>query len=318
MSVNVKKEHRPARQNQARTRQKTDQESNTTTPAASSLSLQNLRTSLGELEWQLLLLSALIMAVLWCSLFLSSSWLQFLAGMVPVSVGIFLGRKIKQHAALHGLVVGSLGFLFGLAIILVYGALGDAGIIPMPKQPVEPGKPPETLTFATLLLFYIQFSLFAMIPFPTFGTIISHRNEKRRRELNDQVTRRGGQLEQPGAVRTLEDLKGQSLPQFGGLVKNLFTKNKFAFQDYQFLDKDKYLDLEFFYEGEIYLARLSVVDTVRAGAVEKLVQDMQQRDIPKGIVITSTEFAADAHKSARGRPNILLIDGATVFEIMEH
>lgn len=318
MSVNVKKEQRSARQKLAPPRQGTNQKASSPTPPASSSPLQNLRTSLGELEWQLLLLSALAMAVLWCVLFLSSSWLQFLAGMVPVSVGIFLGRKIKQHPTLHGLTAGTLGFLFGLAIILAYGALGNAGFVPMPQQPVEPGTPPETLTFATLLLFYIQFSLFAMIPFPTFGTVIAHRNEKRRRELNAQVARRGGQLEQPGAIRTMEDLRGQSLPQFGGLVKNLFTKHKFAFQDYQFLDKDKYLDLELFYEGEIHLARLSVVDTVRAGAVEKLSQDMQQRNIPKGIVITSTDFAADAQKSARGRPNILLIDGATIFEIMEH
>jgi restriction endonuclease Mrr len=72
------------------------------------------------------------------------------------------------------------------------------------------------------------------------------------------------------------------------------------------------------YEGDMYLLRLSVSDRVNSGLIEKLVQDMRQKQIPKGIAIVSTEFTPDAKKSARGRQNIVLIDGQTLFDIGEH
>jgi hypothetical protein len=44
---------------------------------------------------------------------------------------------------------------------------------------------------------------------------------------------------------------------------------------------------------------------------------MKQRKIPKGLVITSTEFTSDALKSAKGRQNLVTIDGSTLFDIAE-
>ncbi|NJN67893.1 MAG: restriction endonuclease [Chloroflexaceae bacterium] len=277
---------------------------------------EQIRTIVGQIVWRDTLIAAVIMAVGWCALFLSSNWLQFLAGIVPVSTGIFLGRRLKDQAVLHGLILGVSGFLLGLGIMVIYGTLGATGVVPMPEQVIEPGQPPVVLDFQELLAFYVQFSLFAMIPFPMFGTMIAHRNEQKRRDMETQVARRGGQLERPPVVRTLEDIRGLSLPQFGGYIKNLFTKHQFTYQNYQF-EKDKYLDLFLEYQGETYLLRLSVADRVRSGMVEMLAQDLQQQGIPKGIVITSTEFAADVNKSARKRSNILLIDGETLFEIAE-
>jgi restriction endonuclease Mrr len=72
------------------------------------------------------------------------------------------------------------------------------------------------------------------------------------------------------------------------------------------------------YQDEAYLLRLSVADKVKPGTVETLAQDMKRRNIPKGLVITSTEFTSDAQKSGKGRKNIVLIDGQTLFDIAEH
>lgn len=277
--------------------------------------LERVRLVLGQIAWGSVLIGAVVMAIGWCSLFMMNNILQILSGIVPVTVGLFLGRKVKQHVVLHGLLLGSVGFVFGLLLVIGYGLLGSAGIVPMPQQVLERGGDPVTLDATQLLIFYIQFSILAMIPFPTFGVIIAHRNEQKRRELDAYLAERGGQLESPGVVRTLEDLQGLSLPQFGTYVKNLFVKNGFSFKDYRFHDKDKYLDLILEYQDEQYLLRLSVADTVRRGTIETLVQDMHKAEIPKGIVIASTEFAPDVKKSVKGRSNILLIDGQTLFAI---
>jgi restriction endonuclease Mrr len=95
------------------------------------------------------------------------------------------------------------------------------------------------------------------------------------------------------------------------------VKQGFTFKDYRFLDKDKHLDLFLEYQSELYQLRLSVADKVRSGTIETLVQDMRRSGAVKGIVITSTEFTNDVQKSAKGRKNILLIDGETLFGMAE-
>jgi hypothetical protein len=128
---------------------------------------------------------------------------------------------------------------------------------------------------------------------------------------------RGGKLERPGVVRTLEDLRGLSLPQLGSYISALYKKKGFELKDYRFIDKDKHLDLEMDYNGEHYLMRLSVADKVRVGTVESLIQDMRRREIRKGIVITSTEFAPEAIKTVTNKRNLIAIDGQTLFDIAE-
>jgi hypothetical protein len=175
-----------------------------------------------------------------------------------------------------------------------------------------------TVTAGELLFFYTSFSLFALVPFPAFGTMMAGRSEQRNRELRQQVAERGGQLERPGAVRTLEDLQGLSLPQLGSYVVSLYRRKGFEFKDYRFIDKDKHLDVELEYNKERYLLRLSVADKVRPGTIESLIQEMKRRTVPKGIVIASTEFAPEAVKSLGGRKNVIGIDGQTLFEIAEN
>jgi hypothetical protein len=158
---------------------------------------------------------------------------------------------------------------------------------------------------------------FSLIPFPAFGTVMAGRTEQRNQQLQQEVTERGGRLERASVVRTLDDLRGLSLPQFGSFVSNLYRKKGFEFKDYRFIDKDKHLDLEMSYEDELYLMRLTVADKVPSGTIQSLVQDMKKRGVAKGLVITSTEFTPDAAKSGRDRKNLVLIDGPTLFDISE-
>ncbi len=286
-------------------------------PAPRAPLIQRIGASFARVEWGQTLLVAALMALAWCGLFLASNVLQILAGIVPVMAGLYLGRRVTGDYLTHGLVLGITGFLFGLVIVLSYGALGEAGVVPMPVLQLRADTPPAPVTLDDLLWLYGTFSVFALLPFPAFGTVMSGRAEQRNRQLKAEVAERGGRLERPGVVRTLEDLRGLSLPQLGSYVVSLYRKHGFEFKDYRFIDKDKHLDLEFVYEGQPYLLRLTVADKVRPGTIESLVQDLKRRDIARGVVITSTEFTPDAAKAAAGRRNLVAIDGPTLFAMAE-
>lgn len=278
--------------------------------------LTRFRSALQEVNWKITLLTALAMAIGWCMFFLSTPLMQILAGIVPVTAGLFLGRRVKTQPLLHGLILGFGGFLMGLVIIATYASLANAGVIPPVQMPDTTGQL-MTVSMEQLLLYFVSFSALALGMFPAFGVVMAARAAERNRDVQQRFEERGGRLERPSVVRTLEDLRGLSLPQLGSYVNNLFQKHKFAFDDYRFIDKDKHLDLEMSYQGEKYLLRLSVADKVRSGTVESLVQDMRRRNIPKGLVITSTEFSPELHKTSRSRKHVVLIDGPTLFEIAE-
>lgn len=286
-------------------------------PEARESMVQRLGLSFDKIEWRQTLLIAFGMAAAWCLFFLGPSLLQILAGIVPVMAGLYLGRRVKGDWLGHGLVLGFAGFFFGLIIVGVYGALGQAGVVPMPALQLQANAPATPANLQDLIFFYTTFSLFALIPFPAFGTVMAGRAEQRNRQLQQEVTDRGGRLEKPGVIRTVEDLRGLSLPQLGSFVVSLYRKKGFEFKDYRFIDKDKHLDIELSYEGEPYLLRLTVADKVRPGTVESLVQDMKRRGIPKGVTITSTEYTPDAVKAAASRRNLVAIDGQTLFDMAE-
>lgn len=278
---------------------------------------KRLGLSFNQIEWRLTLVIALAMAAAWCMFFLGPSLLQILAGIVPVMAGLYLGRRVKGDWLGHGLVLGFAGFVFGLVIVGIYGALGAAGVVPMPALQLQADVAATPATLQDLIFFYTTFSLFALIPFPAFGTVMAGRAEQRNRQLQQEVAERGGKLERPGVVRTLDDLQGLSLPQLGSFVVSLYRKKGFEFKDYRFIDKDKHLDIEMTYEGETFLLRLAVADKVRPGTIESLVQDLKRRGIPKGVAITSTEYTPDAVKAAASRRNLVAIDGQTLFDISE-
>lgn len=278
---------------------------------------QRATAALAEVKWRDTALIAIVMSLAWCGLFLANNFLQVLAGVVPVMAGLYLGRRVKGNYLANGIVLGLLSLLFVEIFLLGYIGLHQAGLVQMPSLQLDPAQPPTPLTPAQLLLNLSLYSLITLVPFPAFGTVMAGRTEQRNRELRKEVEARGGRLERPGVVRTLDDIRGLSLPQLGSFISNLYKKKGFAFKDYRFVDKDKHLDLEMTYNDELYLMRLSVADKVRPGTVESLIQDMRRRSISKGIVITSTEFTPDTLKAVSGRRNIVAIDGATLFDIAE-
>jgi len=278
---------------------------------------ERLGLSFRNLEWGRTALTALIMAAVWCVLFLGASVLQIVAGVVPVLAGLYLGRRVKNNYLAHGMTLGLLGFGFGLLIVLGYGALVSAGVLPGPVLQLDPTRPPAPASAGDLLFIYTTFSVFALIPFPAFGTVMAGRAEERNRQLREEVAERGGSLQKPGVVRTLEDLRGLSLPQLGSFVANLYRKKGFTFKDYRFIDKDKHLDIIMEYNEAPYLLRLSVADKVRPGTIESLAQEMKRRSIERGVAITSTEFTPDALKAAAGKRNLVAIDGQMLFDMSE-
>ena len=269
------------------------------------------------MQWPITLLIALATAAIWCVLFISRAELQLLAGLVPVTAGLILGRRVKSQHLLHGLALGLASFLIGLALVAAYAGLASAGLIPLTQQAglLIAQWPNTSGTPAMLILIFISTSIFALLPFPAFGTVMSGRSEERNRAVREMQDQRGGRLERPGTVRNAEDLQGLSLPQLGYYVNTLFKKQGFTFKDYRFVDKDRNLDLWMEYEGATWWLRLTVADKVRPGVIESLVQDMRRDQVAKGLVITSTEFAPDALKSARSRKNVMLIDGATLAQM---
>ncbi len=312
MSVDV-------REKQERTRtdkEMPEEETQSSRPALGA----GLRTVFSQIEWRHLLIVAVITAVVWWGLFWSALFVAqnvtIFIGIVPVIAGFAVGRRVQHHLMPHGLLLGLITFLIGMIFTLIYALLSITNPTLAYEMVTPEGVSQGTATFFDYFSLYFYFSIL-LLPFPAFATVIAGRSEQRNREMRRQVAERGGRLERPSAVRTVEDLQGLSLPQFGTYVSNLFKKHGFTLEDWHFLDKDKHLDLLMSYEEETYLLRLSVADKVRTGTVESLSQDMRRRDIPKGLVITSTEFAPDAQKSAKSRRHIVIVDGHKLFDMAE-
>ena len=278
----------------------------------------NLRAGINELQWRDVVLFGVGAGVLMPLSLAQSGTLTFVAGIIPVGVGLLLGRRVKGHYTLHGFVTGLIGALVGLAVLaglLFLTPLGAGAGASLGANPAaSPGAAP--VSPLALWLQLGSFIAFSLIAFCTFGASTAGRAEERNRGTREAVAERGGRLERPNAIRTADDIRGLSLPQFGSYVKNVFTKKGFQFKDYKFIDKDKHLDMWMEYEGDPWHLRLTVADKVNPGTIEGLNQELKREDCRKGVVLASTEFTPGALKSAKGRP-IVLIDGETLYEIAE-
>lgn len=318
MGVNVSEQHEPQPAEPAKPPRKSREAAEPALPPITAPQsglarlLEPIRSGLRELNWRIVLAYGVISGVLMSLAFLQGPTLSLIAGIVPVGTGLLLGRRVRAHYGVHGFMTGLVGGVtgaVGLAALIfltpLYGAMQSA---------LGPGA--ANFTLFQIWAQLAGFTLFSLVAFCTFGTTMAGRTEQRNRAQREQFDVRGGQLARPGTVRDRDDVRGLSLPQFGTYVKNVFTKQGFSFKDYRFIDKDKHLDLWLEREGEPWHLRLSVADKISTGTIESLLQDMKREGCRKGVVVASTEFVPSAVKAAKGRP-VVLIDGATLFEIAE-
>lgn len=253
-----------------------------------------LRQVLRELDWPILLLVGIGLGVLWIFVIIDGGPLQILAGLLPVTGGIVVGRRVKTHIPWHA---GLLSVIATLAALL-------AGTVLLLTRSAE------QLTVETVQVLGV--AIITLPLFPALGVITSARSEARLRESRKEQEKRGGRIEKPGRVRSVEDLQALSLPQLGGFVADLFRKHDFLINDYRF-EKER-LDFQVSYEGEPWLLRVLTAEKIKPGVPQELAQRMKAEGVKKGVVITSMDFQEGAARWAKDKP-IALIDGVTLISM---
>jgi hypothetical protein len=265
----------------------------TEAPTESRPSRQPLRQVLRGLQWRFLLVVGISAGVLWTVMLTQRSALQFLAGLLPVTAGIIVGRRIKEHVNWYAIF---------LSLFTLLGAAAAALVVAGVQGLTEP------------LIAALWLGTITLLPFPAFGVIMSARSEQRARAVREEQAQRGGRLDRPGRVRSLEDLQALSLPQLGGYVADLFRRHGFVIKDYK-IEKDKdRIDFKVSYEDQPWLIRVTTIDKVKPGVAQELAQRMKAEDTTKGIIITSTDFQEAAIRWAKDKP-VVLIDGPTLLSM---
>ena len=249
-----------------------------------------------ELDWPMLLLVGIGVGIFWVLLLLQGGAIQILAGLLPVTGGILIGRRAKRHINWHAAVLG---------LLMSASALATVGVL-IAIEIQRNG------TISPLLLQAMIFAVVTLLPFPAFGVITAARSEERQRGLREEQQRRGGRLDRPGRVRSIEELRSLSLPQLGGYVADLFRKHGFLINDFKF-EKER-LDFQMTYEDEPWLVRVYTAEKVKPGAAQELSQRMRTDDVKKGIVITSMDFQEGAARWVKDKP-IVLLDGPTLLSM---
>ncbi len=248
---------------------------------------------LRELNWGLLLLTGIAGGVVWTLLLWTAGTFAFFAGLLPVLGGIFVGRRIKGHILWHGVL---------LSLITVVAAVSMTAILVVAGQ--------TNVVFAQQVLFL---GIIALLPFPAFGVYTASQSEQRNRAARAERERRGGALDKPGRVKTVEELRSLSLPQLGGYVSQMFRKQDFKLTDYRF-ERANFLDMDLLHGEEKWIVRVTVEEKVKQGVVLQFVQDVREAGGDKALVITSMDFQDAAVRWAKDRP-VVLIDGPTLLNM---
>lgn len=238
-----------------------------------------------------------------------NSVFSVVAGVVPVTIGLLLARSAKGYFGLLGFLTGVIGAVTATTMLGVWiFALGNAEAVS--------ALAPDSSSVMSTWLTASGFISFSLIAFCTFGASTSGRMEERTREARLLTSQRGGQLEKAGTIREAGDIRGLTLPQLGWVVNNLFKKKGFTFEEYKFVDKDRFVDLWLTHEESKYHIRCTIAEKVTPGTIESLLQEMKREGITKGIIVSSTEFTPAAHKSVKEKP-IVLIDAVTLLDLVK-
>lgn len=249
---------------------------------------------LRELNWGLLVLIGVVGGALWTILLAQGNNLTFFAGLLPVGGGIWVGRQVKRHIGWHA---GMLSAITVLAAVLTTLVLQAAAVVP-----------------AGFFQQVVALGLMALLPFPAFGVYTAYRSESRNRQSRAEVERRGGKLERPGRVKTLEELRSLSLPQFASYVADLFRKHEFTVKDYRIEQRDNYVQFDMRHNDEPWVIRVTVDEKVKQSVPLQFVQWMKSEGIERGVIVTSMDFQDAATRWAKDKP-VVLIDGPTLMSM---
>jgi hypothetical protein len=252
-----------------------------------------LRQVLREINWRLVLPVGVVLGAVWIGLLAGSPTFSIFASFLPVLGGLLVGRRVKQHSGWHGLLVGGIAALVATAIWAVL---------------IQVQGPSALLVQLGSLIFLTLF------PFTALGVVVSARSEARARATREELQRRGGRLDRPGRVRSLDDLRALSLLQLGGYVADLFRKHGFVVNDYRIEKERDRIEFQVTYENTPWLLRVTTGEKVKPGVAQELAQRMKAEGVAKGVVITSMDFQEPAVRWAKGKP-LALIDGPTLLSM---
>ena len=252
-----------------------------------------VRQVLRELHWHAIVPVGLVLGVLWMVLLGGFPAFSVFASFLPVLAGLLIGRRIHAHAAWHGVM---LGIVATIAATATWGAFVAAQ-----------GLTPTLIQYGTLIFGTV-------LPFTPLGVIVSFRSEQRARSQREEIQRRGGRLDRPGRVRTLDDLQALSLLQLGGYVSDLFRKHGFAITDYRIEKERDRIEFQATHDGVPWLLRVTTGEKIKPGVAQELAQRMKAEGVTKGVVITSMDFQEPALRWAKGKP-VALIDGPTLLSM---
>ncbi len=169
---------------------------------------------LRELNWGLLLLTGIAGGVVWTLLLGLLERLRSLLVFFLCSAVFSSDAALKGHILWHGVL---------LSLITVVAAVSMTAVLVVAGQ--------TNVVFAQQVLFL---GIIALLPFPAFGVYTASQSEQRNRAARAERERRGGALDKPGRVKTVEELRSLSLPQLGGYVSEMFRKQDFKLTDYRF------------------------------------------------------------------------------------
>lgn len=284
----------------------------TTPPSSGRLNMpakQYITEGLKSVNWMTVILYGIGAGLVMPLALTQNSVFSVVAGVVPVTIGLLLARSAKGYFGLLGFLTGLIGALTATTFLGVWiFAFGNAEAVA--------ALAPDSTSVVSTWLTASGFIAFSLIAFCTFGASTSGRMEERNREARAITSERGGQLERAGAIREAGDIRGLTLPQLGWVVNNLFKKKGFTFNEYKFVDKDKFVDLWLTHNDDQYHIRCTIAEKVTPGTIESLLQEMKRENITKGIIVSSTEFTPAAQKSVKEKP-VVLIDAVTLLDLVK-
>ena len=290
------------------------------TPAAdeTETALKAGATPKTPIDWRLTVIAGILTGIGWALIIIfGGATIGLLAGIAPVLGGIFVGRRIKGRSFMHGVLTSAWATLAGA---LILGIL----IVSMPLSTLTTSLPQvdqtETgaVSYSQIAMLLGMYMIISLVPFPIYGVMISYRTQERNRSYREEAERRGGNLQRPGRVTSLDDLQALPLPKFGSWIVQVFKGQGFVLEDYVFNKDVLDLKLQRADPEESWLVRCVTMDKVKPGMVQALAQELRdETGMQKGLVVTNYSVQDGAYKWVKSRRNIDVLDGSTLWEISQ-